>query len=206
LAMTEEYKVVLNEEQQYSIWPTWKPDPPGWRDEGKRGTKQECLDHIDKVWTDMRPLSLRKWMEENAMPPSTENVKINVPLPSTQTGQDHFHSARPPNDLVKRLMKEQPVQVIRYHDGTKPSLDKLKRAVEVGYVLIKFTETKGGTELGCNIKNENPKCYAEWKEGQLVVHGRLKLDFTPLLVHATIKLDTFQGTGFVEPIEDWKKQ
>ncbi|HEU4328004.1 MAG TPA: MbtH family protein [Roseiflexaceae bacterium] len=57
------YKVVLNYEEQYSIWPAERESPSGWRDEGTVGTKQECLEHINQVWTDMRPLSLRKQME-----------------------------------------------------------------------------------------------------------------------------------------------
>jgi len=57
------YRVVVNHEEQYSIWPAHKPIPPGWRDVEKMGTKDECLDHIEVVWTDMRPLSLRKRME-----------------------------------------------------------------------------------------------------------------------------------------------
>jgi len=59
------YKVVLNHEEQYSIWPVDRENAPGWRDEGTSGSKQECLDHIDKVWTDMRPLSLRRQMEQD---------------------------------------------------------------------------------------------------------------------------------------------
>lgn len=59
--MTEpRFLVVLNGEEQYSIWPADLDLPPGWRAEGTAGTRQECLDHIDVVWTDMRPLSLRK--------------------------------------------------------------------------------------------------------------------------------------------------
>jgi MbtH protein len=58
------YKVVLNHEEQYSIWPADRENPLGWRDEGKTGLKAECLAHIKEVWTDMRPLSLRKKMEE----------------------------------------------------------------------------------------------------------------------------------------------
>ncbi len=57
------YKVVLNHEEQYSIWPADRENAPGWRDEGTTGIKQECLDRIKEVWTDMRPLSLRKKME-----------------------------------------------------------------------------------------------------------------------------------------------
>ena len=57
------YKVVINHEEQYSIWPADRANAPGWTDEGTRGSKQECLTHIKQVWTDMRPLSLRKKME-----------------------------------------------------------------------------------------------------------------------------------------------
>jgi MbtH protein len=58
------YKVVINAEEQYSIWPADREDPLGWKDAGKSGSKQECLRYIQEVWTDMRPLSLRKKMEE----------------------------------------------------------------------------------------------------------------------------------------------
>lgn len=60
------FMVVMNLEEQYSIWPEGRDLPAGWRAEGVSGTKQECLDHIGQVWTDMRPLSLRKWMEEQS--------------------------------------------------------------------------------------------------------------------------------------------
>ena len=56
--------VVLNHKEQYSIWPAWKEIPAGWRSVGTSGTKDECLAYIKDVWTDMRPLSLRKKMEE----------------------------------------------------------------------------------------------------------------------------------------------
>jgi len=58
------YMVVVNDEEQYSIWPAAKQLPLGWRDAGKHGSKAECLAYIEEVWTDMRPLSLRKKMEE----------------------------------------------------------------------------------------------------------------------------------------------
>ena len=60
------YRVVLNHEEQYSIWPADRDNPPGWRDAGKLGTKTECLTYIEEVSTDMRPLSLRKQMEQSA--------------------------------------------------------------------------------------------------------------------------------------------
>ena len=61
---TREYAVVMNDEEQYSIWLTDRAVPSGWREAGKRGTKAECLSYIEEVWTDMRPLSLRKKMEQ----------------------------------------------------------------------------------------------------------------------------------------------
>jgi MbtH protein len=61
-----QYKVVVNHEEQYSIWPADRDNPLGWRDAGRTGTKAECLEYIKEVWTDMRPLSLRKKMEEAA--------------------------------------------------------------------------------------------------------------------------------------------
>jgi MbtH protein len=60
------YKVVVNHEEQYSIWPADRENALGWNDAGKSGTKAECLAYIKEVWTDMRPLSLRKKMEEDA--------------------------------------------------------------------------------------------------------------------------------------------
>jgi MbtH protein len=58
------YRVVINHEEQYSIWPEWKDIPLGWRDAGKIGRKAECLAYVDEMWTDMRPLSLRKKMDK----------------------------------------------------------------------------------------------------------------------------------------------
>lgn len=65
---TTVYRVVVNHEEQYSIWPDYKDNPNGWRDGGKSGSKTDCLDYIKEVWTDMRPLSLRKRMEEAGIP------------------------------------------------------------------------------------------------------------------------------------------
>ena len=53
------YRVVVNHEEQYSIWPVERELPDGWRDGGRTGSKEECLQYIATVWTDMRPASLR---------------------------------------------------------------------------------------------------------------------------------------------------
>jgi MbtH protein len=62
------YKVVINGEEQYSIWPADRQNAAGWRDAGKSGTKDECLSFIKEVWTDMRPRSLREKMDKGAPP------------------------------------------------------------------------------------------------------------------------------------------
>jgi MbtH protein len=64
------YKVVMNHEEQYSIWPSERENPLGWTDAGKSGTKAECLAFIKEVWTEMRPLSVRRSMEERDSPGS----------------------------------------------------------------------------------------------------------------------------------------
>jgi MbtH protein len=57
-----EYQVLVNHEEQYSLWPTFKAIPTGWRQVGPIGNRQDCLAYVESVWTDMRPLSLRRSM------------------------------------------------------------------------------------------------------------------------------------------------
>jgi MbtH protein len=90
---TEEvFRVVINAEKQYSIWPSWKNTPAGWEDEGKKGTKQECLDYIESVWKDMRPLSLQKFMAQFE-DPSKPKQPIRIPSLPDHQGIDYFHSS-----------------------------------------------------------------------------------------------------------------
>jgi len=60
------WKVLVNHEEQYSLWPAEKEIPAGWRDTGQNGSKEACLQFVREVWTDMRPLSLRKAMDSTA--------------------------------------------------------------------------------------------------------------------------------------------
>jgi MbtH protein len=62
------FKVVVNHEEQYSIWPADREIPLGWKDTGKSGPKEVCLDYIEDVWTDMRPLSLRNKLDRDKGP------------------------------------------------------------------------------------------------------------------------------------------
>ena len=63
---TRPHAVVINDEEQYSIWPADRDMPPGWHGDGFSGPEADCLAHISEVWTDMRPLSLRRTMDQAA--------------------------------------------------------------------------------------------------------------------------------------------
>jgi MbtH protein len=71
------YKVVVNDEGQYSIWAADRPNPDGWRNAPKNGSKSECLAYIKEVWTDMRPLSLRNKMNNRASVLDLSGVHLN---------------------------------------------------------------------------------------------------------------------------------
>ena len=59
------HAVVVNDEEQYSIWPVGRDLPAGWRPDGFTGSEEECLGYIEETWTDMRPASLRRWMDDH---------------------------------------------------------------------------------------------------------------------------------------------
>lgn len=59
----DRYRVVVNDEEQYALWPADRDNAPGWRDEGTTGTRETCLRRIEEIWTDMRPASLRRRMD-----------------------------------------------------------------------------------------------------------------------------------------------
>lgn len=69
----ETFIVLVNEEDQYSIWPHWKTVPSGWKAvDGVKGDKRAVLEFVEKNWTDMRPRSLRDWMAAQDRAPSAE--------------------------------------------------------------------------------------------------------------------------------------
>jgi MbtH protein len=68
------HHVLINDEEQYSLWPLGKQIPLGWRAVGKEGTEEECVRYVDEVWTDMRPRSLRVRMEQMRESPSADRA------------------------------------------------------------------------------------------------------------------------------------
>ncbi len=78
LAQGNEYKVVINHEEQYSIWPADRETPEGWTDTGEQGTRRECQAYIEEVWTDMRPLSLRQKIKQQGLNPGDAGYKVVI--------------------------------------------------------------------------------------------------------------------------------
>src|SRR6185369_6159493 len=148
-----------------SIWLEYKENPLGWTDAGKVGTKAECLAYINEVWTDMRPLSLRKQMEETARNPPPPLPPPDLDRPREET-------------LVERLTKgRHPIEA-----GLRPerTAERLKAAIDRNYMHIKFTRTKGGTELGVSLDGD--ACdfsSADFESGVGKVHleGGLTIDY-----------------------------
>jgi uncharacterized protein YbdZ (MbtH family) len=183
------YSVVVNHEEQYSIWPSERPVPAGWRTVGKQGPKQECLDYIAEVWTDMRPLSLRRKMEEWARNP-----------PPVEAADDEL-STLP--TLVDRLCEgEHRVVVNCRPERTTAALNE---RLAIGHVHVLFTETRGGTELGVRVESSA----IDWTgadpdrvTGTVRFSGTLVLDYVKVRCVAAIDLATLEGTAHLAKIED----
>jgi len=183
------YKVVVNHEEQYSILPIYKANPAGWRDEGKAGPRAECLAYIKEVWTDMRPLSLRKKMEELAKTPPP-------PLPPQDPNAPRQKS------LVERLCEGNHAVKV----GLQPdkSVKLFKEAIDRDYVHVKFTQTNGGTEIGFRLdrpSSDFSKANFEAGTGTAHVEGDLTLDYVKVKCVADIDLGILSGTGRLIKIE-----
>lgn len=189
---TTVYKVVMNHEEQYSIWPDYKEIPKGWKPAEKTGLKAECLAYIKEVWTDMRPLSLRKKMEEyerNPPPPP--------PAPDPNRSREQ--------SLVDNLCEgEHPVAVELRPERT---VKIFQEAIDRDYIQIKFVQTKGGTQLGFRLNRDaSDLSAADFESGKGTVHveGSLTLDYVPVRCIADIDLSTFEGKGHLVKVEALK--
>jgi uncharacterized protein YbdZ (MbtH family) len=186
---TRTYRVVMNDEEQHSIWLDYKQLPNGWKDGGKAGSKAECLAYIKEVWTDMRPLSLRKKMEEDAKTPPPPPPLYDPAAPREKT-------------IVERLCEgEHSVEV-----GLRPekSAKVFKEAIDQGYVHMKFTATKGGTEIGVRLnRNSSDFSGADFENGKGNAHveGNLTLDYVKVKCIADVDLNTLKGKGHLVKVE-----
>lgn len=182
------YKVVVNHEEQYSIWPEYKENPLGWNDVGKAGPKEECLAHIKEVWTDMRPLSLRKKMEEMAKNPPS-------PLPDSNMPRE--------KSLVDRLCEGS--HAVEASMRPEKTVRAFKEAIDRNYVHVKFTGTRGETELGIRLDQEAcdfSKADFEKETGSVHVEGVLNLDYVKVRCIADIDLKTLKGEGHLVQVKE----
>ena len=181
------YKVVINHEEQYSIWPELSENPNGWTSVGVIGSKAECLNYIETAWTDMRPLSLRKAIEQ--MEHADAAPEPAPPAPAVE------------DSLPVRLSRgPHPVEL-----GLRPdkTIDALIRQIETGYVHVRFTGTRGGTELTFPLEAGSADRIKEQiarDDGPLRLSGNLTLDYVPVRCVADIDLSTLAGTGKLEMI------
>jgi uncharacterized protein YbdZ (MbtH family) len=186
------YKVVVNHEEQYSIWPEYREMPPGWRAAGKSGSKSACLTHIKEVWTDMRPLSLRRQMEEGSLRRGQETPRHSDARRSPE---------RKKESLVTRLSEgRHPVESCLRPERTAQAL---KDQISLGYVRIKFPETQGGTELGVRVDPyalDLSRADFENQNGTVHLEGELTLDLVRVRCIADIDLQTLSGQGHVVPV------
>jgi uncharacterized protein YbdZ (MbtH family) len=177
------YKVVINHEDQYSIWPADRENPAGWRDAGKQGPKAQCLEYINEVWTDMRPLSLRNRQAEASYDESPPDLN-------------------PPQDeptLVERLSEG--THAMEFCSRAEVSAAALKERIESGFIHVRFPETRGTTELGIKLDpqaSDLSNADFERATGEVLLAGNLTLDGVRVKCLAKLDLSSLKGTGRLE--------
>jgi uncharacterized protein YbdZ (MbtH family) len=180
----ERYRVVVNDEEQYSIWPEGKDLPLGWQAEGMAGSKEECLAHIEKVWTDMRPKSLRD--------------RLAAGLPDAI--DDPVLDGEPDDALVQRLATgSHPVVVAGVGDrGAAEAIERFRHRMERGHVNVLFTGTRGGTELSLRFdpsRVDRSRCDFASRSGSLALAADLNLDGVDVRCEVELSLAELAGTG-----------
>ena len=182
---TATYIVVINDEEQYSIWLDGRDIPPGWRKAGKTGPKAECLAYVDRVWTDMRPLSLRRRMEEAQRHPPA------AALPSP-----------PEPSLVERLSASE--REVEIWLGSRPDPGEFQRCLDRGYVHVRFLGTRGDTILGVRLgfTQGDDGSGLEGRVGRIRLVGRLSLDYVACRCEVEVDVQTLKGSGRLSPLDE----
>jgi uncharacterized protein YbdZ (MbtH family) len=193
--LTTLYKVVVNHEEQFSIWPAGRESPAGWRDEGMTGSKSDCLSHIKNVWTDMRPLSLRAKLAQ------AEARQSSRPAVETVEGGHESETSNGPtkDDLVNRLIARNHTVQVSIRPQATP--ERLKEAIDRGFVFLNFTGTRGGTELGIRLDPAVTDWkHADFQAGKGTAHlvGSLTLNDVRVRCVADIDLEQLTGEGHLE--------
>ena len=186
-----EFRVVVNHEDQYSLWPAERELPAGWEEAGVSGTRDECLAHVERVWTDMRPRSVRPRGERHAPVGAASPVEA------------------PDGSVVERLgAGEHPVELVLV-DADHADRNGLRRELERGRVRLRFPGTRGGTEVGVELEDPDALAMAlagldeaDRKATSLQLAGSASVDDVEVRCVATIQVDTLSGTGRLIARED----
>lgn len=177
--MEEQYNVVVNSEEQYSIWPEKKSLPAGWNFVGFKGSKENCLDHIQVIWTDMRPLSLRKSLEKIG----SEKLKT---VPTAKKG-----------NLVEALCQDQHIVLF---DSDILSFKDLEERLGEKFLYLYFPNTKGGTSIGMGVDH-----YSFEKSGkntnQVHILGHFSLDYTNIRCSISVEMGSMKALASMKKIE-----
>ena len=189
-------RVVVNQEEQYSIWPVDRDLPSGWQEIGFTGRKKDCLEHIKRIWTDLRPLSLRKHME------NLDQSGANFEMHETGDRENDTHKVKGEQyELVDFLSAgDHPVK-LELKSDTKDV--ELQKAIDNGYVVIGFSDTRGGTDLGIRLERDLcvlDNCDIQQLKGQIRLVGSLVLDDVRVRCTACINLEDCLGTGHLDRI------
>lgn len=177
------YTAVVNEEEQYSIWLVWRPLPAGWRRVGPTGSKAACLDYVASVWTDMRPLSVRR------------AGAGDVPRDVADAGAP----AEEIDPLPLRLSRGS--HQLELSGGTERSRDGLLRQIATGCVHVMFTGTRGGTELSIPLDADRMRALAAAVgDGAATIQlsGEMLLDDTRARCVVALDLGSWAGRGHLE--------
>jgi len=184
------YKVIRNKGDQFSIWMDYKDVPHGWDYTGKKGPKADCLAYIKEVWTDMRPLNLRNKIEAVA----------DTPLPAALPGVAAPLLRR---SLIDRLSSGD--HLVRVDLRPEATTERLKQAIDRGYLHIKFTETQGQTELSFPLdRSASDFSTGDFTNstGTIRVEGNLVLDYVRIRCIANISLDTLDGNAHFVKLDE----
>jgi uncharacterized protein YbdZ (MbtH family) len=181
------YLVVVNSEEQYSIWPQRREIPPGWRAAGKSGSKRQCLAHIDEIWKDMRPLSLRKHMDQARETQESGRPDAAGDCPAADEQQEG-------PALVERLSLGRH-RVETALPGAMATA-RLKECIAERFVPIRFLETRGSTLLGIELDQAVATAAAAVLDADgSIVHLEGLLTLEGVSVRCVVDLDAKTGRG-----------
>lgn len=168
------YDVVYNQEEQYSIWPSALNLPEGWTSASFTGSKKSCLDYIDKTWKDMRPLSLRKKLEQMDGGPVVKEIDSSEEVES----------------LVDLLCKKRHIIQIPERLRTKEEIDAM---IKNKLILVQIMSVNGAPRISMK-----PEEVFYPNSSNIEIRCSFELDLVPLQSDLSLSLYSFEGTVTVE--------